>query len=195
MQPRQVKFLNPSEEVKGTEVWKDVNTHIGLYQVSNLGRVKRLMGTKPQAKNKQDEILKLHNVNNYRFIGMSKGGRSTQILVHRLVAIHFIPNPENKPQVNHINGIKTDNRAENLEWVTAKENAKHAIEFGLRDMFLGESNPTAKLTNENVLLIRELLSKGWSAYRIRKTLFPHLAATTVYDVMNNKTWAKIQNSN
>lgn len=67
----------------------------------------------------------------YLGVVLCKNGKTKLIAVHRLVAMHFIPNPENKPQVNHKNGVKNDNAAENLEWVTQSENMKHAVKTGL----------------------------------------------------------------
>lgn len=80
-------------------------------------------------------------------------------LVHRLVAMTYIPNPENKKEVNHINGIKSDNRLVNLEWNTRTENQKHSHRTGLRSNH-GEGNPRSILTNEQVIEIYFRLSKG-----------------------------------
>lgn len=120
------------------EIWKDIKNYEGLYQVSNYGRVKSL-DHKIEAKIKYNEfrvtkgkILKLNQKRNgYLSVDLSKNGIVKTAQVHRLVANAFIPNPENKPQVNHINAKKYDNRICNLEWTTAKENMKHASKSNL----------------------------------------------------------------
>lgn len=102
------------------EVWKDIKAYEGLYQVSNLGRVRCLKG-------KSERILKQRkDRNGYIKIHLSKHGKRKYTTLHRLIAQAFIPNPENKPQVNHIDGTKHNNCLDNLEWVTQKENMQHA---------------------------------------------------------------------
>lgn len=88
----------------------------------------------------------------YKFVGMRVKEKFTYKMVHRLVAEAFIPNPENKPQVNHIDGNKENNRAENLEWVTPKENQAHAGKYGL--LSHGSSHWRAKITEDDVMAIR-----------------------------------------
>lgn len=99
---------------KHGEVWEKIET-FGNYSISSLGRVKN---------NISGKILKPHkDKDGYEIIGLRKNNKQILKKVHRLVAIAFIPNPHNKPQVNHINEIKHDNNVMNLEWVTAKENS------------------------------------------------------------------------
>lgn len=105
------------------EVWKDILGYEGLYQISNLGRVKSL----PRKNNKRiinKEIIKVFTKlpNGYLKAGLSKNGKTKYYFVHRLVAEVFIPNLENKPCVNHKDCNKKNNCVNNLEWVTHKEN-------------------------------------------------------------------------
>ena len=110
------------------EVWKDIKGFEGKYQISNLGRVKSL-----QRNGRPERILRLNLIKGYAYTTLSNGSRGKKKLkVHRLVAEAFIPNPHNKPEVNHIDGDKRNCKVENLEWVTHQENCKHAYETGLR---------------------------------------------------------------
>lgn len=104
------------------EIWKDINGYEGLYQISNLGRVKSTNYNKTGT----DKILKNGvTSNDYHNIVLSQNGKTHTHLIHRLVAEAFIPNPDNKPCINHINTVRGDNRVENLEWCTHKENSNH----------------------------------------------------------------------
>lgn len=113
------------------EEWRDIRGYEGLYQVSSFGKVKSLDRTNFKFNRSvplKGRILKLNtNIHGYPFATIYKNGVSHSITVHRLVAETFIPNPDNKPQVNHINGCKSDNRVDNLEWVTASENQTHSF--------------------------------------------------------------------
>lgn len=120
------------------EIWKDVLGYEGLYQVSNLGRV-RSVGkfrefTHPSGNRCKrfvhGIILRNKLVRGYNTVILCNTQKKNKRIC-RLVAITFIDNLNNKSQVNHINGVKTDDRIENLEWVTPKENMKHAIDTGL----------------------------------------------------------------
>jgi hypothetical protein len=129
------------------EIWKDIKGYEGLYQVSNKGNVKSLnritinsLGYKRKLKGK----YKLQrNIKGYSYTTLHKKGIRNSYGVHRLVAISFIENKKNKPQINHINGNKKDNRVENLEWCNASENQLHnyrKLNRKISRAFLGKFN-------------------------------------------------------
>lgn len=102
------------------EEWRDIKCYEGLYQISNHGRVKRLISVKC---NKERLLAITKDLKRgYCRVMLSKGNKASRFLIHRLLAEHFIPNPENKPCIDHINGIRDDNRIENLRWCTHSEN-------------------------------------------------------------------------
>ena len=130
------------------EIWKDIEGYEGKYRVSNLGRVKKFYKDK---RSKRELILKLFmSTTGYYKVSPSKNGISKNFKLHRLIAMAFIPNPENKKTINHKNGIKTDNRIENLEWATHGDNHRHAYRTGLKKPYLlglgklGKDSPVSK---------------------------------------------------
>ena len=117
------------------EQWKDIPGYEGYYEASSIGGIRskrrliiRSDGKKITLKRKK---LKFH-LQRYLGVKIYKNGIPKNFKVHRLVALTFIPNPENKPQINHLNGIKIDNGVDNLEWVTQSENMLHAYKTGLK---------------------------------------------------------------
>ncbi len=127
------------------ELWKDIDNFKGYYQISNKGRVRSLdryviannHGGKKLLKGK---IMKLTRVkgrqqgkNNYLAVNLRKEGKNKVYLIHQLVGQHFIPNPNNLPTINHIDGIKYHNNVENLEWLTYSKNNQHAYDNLLKN--------------------------------------------------------------
>lgn len=134
------------------EIWKTVTlSGYEHYEISNLGNVKKnkfvfinKAGTKQTIK---EIIPKFSNSFGYNVLRLTNGKTKINYMVHRLVALAFIPNPENKPHINHKNSIRNDNRVENLEWCTPKENAQHKIKQGYKQKGVSqpyEKNPNAK---------------------------------------------------
>lgn len=119
------------------EKWKDIPKYEGVYQISTMGRIK-------VTRNGDEQILVgvLDKSTGYRRFSLYKDGKVERAYVHRLVAESFIPNAENKPEIDHINTIRHDNRVENLRWVTRKENRNNPISLEhLRVAFTGENSP------------------------------------------------------
>lgn len=115
------------------EIWKDIEGYEGLYQVSNLGRVKRIMFINNKTIKPSNKVLSCNkkDKSGYVCVTLWKDGTRKYDRMHRIVAKTFIPNIDNKPVINHKDGNKANNCVENLEWVTYKENTHHALKTGL----------------------------------------------------------------
>lgn len=117
--------------MKNCEVWKDIDGYEGKYKISNLGRVKSLVFSNRQSTFLKERILKPQKNKKYLQVSLCKNNKIKIINIHRLVALTFIPNPNNLPQINHIDGNKLNNIVENLEWCTCSQNIQHAYNNGL----------------------------------------------------------------
>ena len=140
------------------EIWKDVVGYEGLYQVSNLGRIKskyrvitihekRGIKERPQ---KEIYVIPTKDKKGYYRTSMCVGNKHICPLVHRVVAQAFIPNPYNKKEINHIDGNKENNKVDNLEWVTHLENMQHASKNGLMPKKL-RARPVYKIKDGKIL--------------------------------------------
>ena len=145
------------------EEWRSIAGFEGLYEVSNLGRVRsldRIVHRKDGTPIvRQGQIIR-HGVaggrrKKYPHVTLSRGGKSIGRLIHRLVAMAFIPNPLNLPEVNHIDGVKTNNAVTNLEWMTTADNKRHASKIGL---YTG-SKP--KISDDSIVEIRRMHVDGF----------------------------------
>ncbi len=161
-------FLLTQEEIKSFEAempefWKDIEGFEGTYQVSSLGRVKSLKRLTKEYPKKglRERIIKSSKTRTGYYIHqLCLNGIIKTETIHRLVAKAFIQNPENKPEVNHKFGIKSDNRFHQLEWSTCSENKRHAYKIGLMTPKnnLGEKNGNCKINESSVREIRRLWS-------------------------------------
>lgn len=165
------------------ELWIDMKGLEENIQVSSLGRFKnKITGHIYNLGKYSNGYLQFSfSLNKKRYTGIS----------HRIVAKHFIPNPENKCCVNHKNGIKTDNRVENLEWVTYSENIIHSFKVLKRPIAdnQGEKNPRSILVEKQVLEIRQLYEAGFTQTELAKKFKMNLPA--IYKIIKRINWKHI----
>jgi len=189
------------------EVWKDVVGYEGIYQVSNTGRVKSLARANtyfnPYAGRDctrfyKERLMKLKtNRTGYVVAHLRDEANSKESWppVHRLVAEAFIPNYENKPTVNHKDGVKVNNSVSNLEWATHSENTQHAFDMGLakpcrtQKSRFGSASPQAKLTEQQVLEIRKLRACGMTLVSIAERY--GVAFSQVDRICKRESWKHI----
>lgn len=168
------------EIVSNMEIFKDIVKFENKYQISNTGKVRN---------KKTGLILKpKYNHKGYQYVNLSVSKyKSIKWYIHRLVGFHFIPNPENKPQINHIDGNPSNNVAENLEWVTNEENQRHAVLNNLH--FQGEEHRSSKFTNESVKLLPKLIEIGFSVKDINE--LTGVAIQNLRKIILGKTWRQL----
>lgn len=160
------------------EIWAKIKDYPN-YEISNIGRVKSINYNK-------ERILKLQNMNGYNRVGLSINGIVNLFLVHRLIAVAFIDNIHNHPFINHINGVKNDNRVENLEWCNSTENLNHALDNNLRVMPNGEKHHKSKLNEAQVLEIRNSNLSQKELTKLYNVKQPLISA-----VINKRKWKHI----
>ncbi len=172
------------------ETWADVKGYENYYRVSSFGRVKSLErvvvhgdGTRTIKETMLVNILD----NGYNHVSLSVQGRATKIRVHRIVATAFIPNCNNKDTVNHIDGNKTNNNVNNLEWATIGENIRHAHKTGLTNSH-GENNTSSVLKYDEVVKIRDLHKTGKYLHRELAEMFG-VSRRNIGYIVNKSSWA------
>ncbi len=179
-------FMGNIIDLKG-EVWKDIVAEglTGRYQISNFGRIKSMYGRWDNG----PEIIKPTKLTNGYFMVVMYYGNGkgyTRLYHHRVIAIAFIPNPENKPCINHINNNRGDNRIENLEWCTKQENSSHAK--NQNRISRGTHRHCSKLKEEDVV---HIFTSEEKAKDLAKLFSVNEEA--IYDIRKGRSWAWLTN--
>lgn len=182
-------------------IWKDIKGYEGIYQVSDNGLIKSLereirRGGFISKISCYQMKPRVRNAGYYR-IGLSLNNVIKYYSVHRLVAMAFIENTDNKPCVNHINGIKTDNRAENLEWVTQKENIRHAKDVLCKNIgdasflvfYKAFEHHGSKFNKESLDKLFEMRKKGTSFGNLAKCF--KVDKSTIQAIFKGKTYSSV----
>jgi len=189
--------------VEKTEQWRDIPNYENMYQISDLGRLKSYDRIVKHPNGKSNFPIKgkikknSFAPNGYLRFSICKNNKRHYDSIHRAVAIAFIPNPLNLPEVNHIGlypdgrqGNKHDNRAISLEWSTKSENTKHAFREGLSNTRKGEKSNFAKLTEVQVLEIRAINPKDIDAKKSLELKY-NISRTIINQIIKRTRWKHV----
>jgi hypothetical protein len=176
------------------EIWRDIARLEGKYKVSSKGRIKSLSrqiyAGRGRYRTTLDRILKPGVIGKgYLQVHLSDGRRGYDLLVARIVAVTFIPNPTDLPEVNHINGNKLDCSVENLEWIDHSGNMKHAVNSGLMPDRRGKNSSGAVLSEEQVREARRRRIEGESYTSIASAM--GVLPVTISRAINGKSWTNL----
>ena len=172
-----------------TVAWKDIVGYEDIYQVSSTGQVKRLAAAKGRSVQGNYILAQVDNGSGHIRVGLCYHSRVTRYYVHRLVATAFLSPPsKDQTEINHKNGNPSDNRVENLEWVTRLENERHAI-TKLGKSNAGAANGMSKLTTAQVLEIRALAKSGHGRQSLAQRF--NVSYFTIRNIAMRKSWTHI----
>lgn len=179
-----------------TEEWKDVVGSGGRYQISTFGNVRSngFIGKDGKFRKPRYMTVSINKSLGYAMFFTSIDGKKKAFYVHRMIAEAFIPNPDGKPEVNHIDGDKRNSVLWNLEWVTTKENVRHAINEGLSTpprIGKGDDCPASKLTSFEVAKIKTILNTSKRSLASIARQFG-VGASAISHIRDKRTWTHVE---
>ncbi len=184
------KLVAVIEDLPG-EIWKWFKGYEGIYQGSNKGRARSFFRGKCRLLKPTPSHRGYLGICLYTYDKKTKKQRKKTFRLNRLIAELFVPNPENKPEVHHKDNDKTNNAADNLEWVTGEENREYAHKDGR--YLKGEKNPTAKLTEDDVRFIRQNYKAGDPEFgNIALAKKFGVSDVTITNIVTFKSWKHVQ---
>lgn len=184
--------LYDGTDIPGEE-WRDVVGFEGFYKVSNLGRVRSVERVQNGRKKNGYIIRPSHDACGYEMLELRNGTFKKRLSVHRIVAKAFIPNPDNLPQVNHIDEVRDHNSADNLEWCTIEYNQNYGNRRArISESSTGERNARHILTEKDVIEIRETYIPGDREFGVRPLSEKYgVSYVTITKIIGRKIWKHI----